>query len=216
MLAIIAAKAFFLFLGGGGVVVWLLGLCWSVPYGCSEDSTEWIVPGSGIGRVRLPSGQETPLLKSRNFPFPSRFGSCKVSDWDLAHQEELASVISLWQEQDIQTCKASHALLFPHQVIVDLFIDSLRKGVIGYSGTWKWKAMVTHTVSAQAQAGVIKRRSDLNRSTWPGWYPESHWEVLAEDKHCRALSLQDGKWKSQGGSRCHSSQSPIPPASPAN
>lgn len=28
------------------------------------------------------TGQETPLLKSRNFKFPSRFGSCKVSDWD--------------------------------------------------------------------------------------------------------------------------------------
>lgn len=34
------------------------------------------------------SGQEIPLLKSRNFPIPSRFGSCKVSNWDLGHQEE--------------------------------------------------------------------------------------------------------------------------------
>lgn len=41
------------------------------------------------------SGQETPLLKSRNFPFPRGFGSCKVSDGDLGHQEEIASVIFL-------------------------------------------------------------------------------------------------------------------------
>lgn len=36
------------------------------------------------------SGLETPLLKSRNFKFPNRFGSCKVSDWDLGHQEEFS------------------------------------------------------------------------------------------------------------------------------
>lgn len=36
------------------------------------------------------SGMETPLLKSRNFQFPSRFGSCKVPDWDLGHHEEFS------------------------------------------------------------------------------------------------------------------------------
>lgn len=71
------------------------------------------------------TGQETPLLKSRNFKFPSRFGSCKVSDWD---QKGGAFP---WEKQETQTWEESHSLLFPHQVIINLFIDSLGEGVIG-------------------------------------------------------------------------------------
>lgn len=73
------------------------------------------------------TGHETSVLKSRNFKFLCRFGSCKVPDWSI-RKEELSLEKS---KTHTQTCHESHALLFPHQVIINLFVDSLGEGVIG-------------------------------------------------------------------------------------
>lgn len=57
---------------------------------CLTSTDPWSVAAVRIAQNKLSLGEEltestgqaTSLLKSRNLKFPSRFGSCKVSDWD--------------------------------------------------------------------------------------------------------------------------------------